>query len=326
MTSDAELPAPPPGGPAAPSPAGPAAGPVPDKEPRPEKKKETWWSFLRFLLILFVASVFVRSCIAAPFMIPSGSMLPTLMIGDYLFVSKWNYGYSQYSYPFGIIRYDGRVMGSLPERGDVIVFRTTGSSEADFVKRVIGVPGDRIEVRESLLYVNGQAVQRQRIADFVQPVTENMIRADTGGGPCHIVGRDAREEVAPDGTRSCHYARYVETLPSGRSYEILDQEIATRAECSAPAYRGPCAADNFGPIIVPDDHVFVMGDNRDDSLDSRFPITSDPRTSGVSMLPVDNIQGRALVSFFSTDGSAEWLLPWTWFTAARGSRIGMTYP
>jgi signal peptidase I len=312
MTSDTE---------AAP---GPAVEPA--AEPAPEKPKETWWSLLRFLLILFLASLFVRSCVVAPFSIPSGSMLPNLLIGDYLFVSKWNYGYSRYSFPFGIIQYDGRVMGSLPDRGDVVVFRSPSPGEQDFVKRVIGLPGDTIEVRESQLFLNGQPVQRQRIADFVQPVTENMVRSNAGlGGPCHIVGRDAREEIAEDGTRVCRYARYTETMPSGRSYEILDQEIHTRASCGQ-VLEGPCFADNFGPATVPDGHVFVMGDNRDDSLDSRFPVTDDPRTSGVGMLATDRLQGRALISFFSTDGSAEWLLPWTWFTAARWSRFGMTYP
>lgn len=301
-------------------PAGDPA-PAPKPKPKPEKQPETWWSFLRFLLILFLATLFVRSCVAAPFMIPSGSMLPNLMIGDYLFVSKWNYGYSQYSYPFGIIRYEGRVMGSVPERGDIVVFRYPGASGEDYVKRVVALPGDTVEVRDSLLYLNGQPVGRERIADFVQPVSENMTSDLDARGPC----RTGREEIAADGARTCHYLRYRETLPTGRSYDILDAETHSRASCGQILPQNTaCRADNFGPTRVPDNHVFVMGDNRDDSQDSRFPV-NDP-APGVGMLPIDNIQGRALISFFSTDGSAEWLLPWTWFSAARWSRFGMTYP
>jgi signal peptidase I len=308
MTSESDSAAPPPAGPA---PAAAAAQ-------APPEKKESWWSFIRFLLILFVATLFVRSCVVAPFSIPSGSMLPNLMIGDYLFVSKWPYGYSRYSFPFGIIQFDGRIMESLPARGDITVFRYPGPGDQDYVKRVIGLPGDRIELRGGHLILNNQPVGRERIADFVIPASENS--------PCHPKGGEARAITTPDGEAACSYPRYRETLPGGRSYEILDQIQATPERCATLGAVDPCAADNFAPVLVPDGHVFVMGDNRDDSLDSRFPIVSDPSRSGVGMLPIDRLEGRALISFFSTDGSAEWLLPWTWFTAARWGRIGMTYP
>ncbi len=292
-----------------PQPAAPAA-----VEQPPEKKQESWWSFLRFLLILFFVSIFVRSCVIAPFSIPSGSMLPNLMIGDYLFVAKWPYGYSRFSFPFGVAQFDGRVAGSLPDRGDIAVFRYPGPRDEDFVKRVIGLPGDTVQLRGGHLILNGQPVGRERIADFVVPVSENS--------PCRPLGGDARAITDAEGQPACAYPRYRETLPGGRSYHIVDQIIATPERCATMPSVDPCFADNFGPITVPEGHVFVMGDNRDDSLDGRFPVAR----NGVGLLPVDYLQGRALISFFSTDGSAEWLLPWTWFTAARWDRIGMTYP
>ena len=310
MTSQSA--APPPSGPnpAAPPPAGaPKASGAP-----PEQKKETWGSFLRFLAVLFLATLFVRSCVVAPFSIPSGSMLPNLVIGDYLFVSKWPYGYSRYSFPFGVVQFDGRVMGSLPARGDIAVFRYPGPRNEDFVKRVIALPGDTVQLRGGQVILNGQPTGRERIADFIVPVSENS--------PCRPLGGDAKAITDADGNAACSYPRYRETLPDGRSYDIIDQIIATPERCAGMPTADPCRADNFGPITVPEGHVFVMGDNRDDSLDGRFPVTE----NGVGLLPVDHLQGRALVSFFSTDGSAEWLLPWTWFSAARWDRIGMTYP
>jgi signal peptidase I len=299
--------------------------PAPGAEPAAEPKKESWWSFLRFLLILFLATLVMRSCIAAPFSIPSASMLPSLMVGDYLFVSKWPYGYSRHSFPGGIVNFDGRIMENLPDRGDIVVFRHPGPNNEDWVKRVIGLPGDQIEVRGGELILNNQPVPRERIADFVQPVTENMTDKEPND-PCGLRGPDARETRDDEGNRICVYARYRETLPGGRSYEVLDQirDVENRRSVGDPS---PIGADNVAPFRVPEGHVFVMGDNRDDSLDGRFPVSTDPsRPGGVGMLPLENLQGRALISFFSTDGSAEWLLPWTWFTAARGSRIGMTYP
>ena len=280
----------------------------------PEKKRDTWWSYLRFLLLLFIGTLVLRSCIVAPFSIPSGSMLPNLLIGDYLFVSKWPYGYSRYSFPFGIINFDGRMMESLPGRGDVVVFHYPGPGNQDWVKRVIGLPGDRIEVRSSALVLNGQPVKRERVDDFIVRVSENS--------PCRPVGGDAHPIVDDQGNRACAYPRYRETLPDGRSYDTLDQVQASAERCAQMPEAPPCRADNFGPFTVPEGHVFVMGDNRDDSLDSRFPVSE----GGVGILPIENLEGRALVSFFSTDGSAQWLLPWTWFTAARWSRIGTTYP
>lgn len=284
----------------------------PAKAPK-EPKKESWWSFARFLLLLFAAMFVLRSCIAAPFSIPSGSMLPTLMTGDYLFVAKWPYGYSRYSFPFGIVNFDGRVMGSTPERGDIVVFRHPGPGDQDWVKRVIGLPGDQVEIRGGAPVINGQPVQRERIADFVLPVSENS--------PCEPRGPASRPITTPDGEQACSFPRFRETLPGGRSYEVLDQvqDNVSRRNVGDQMQSG---ADNVAAFRVPEGHVFAMGDNRDDSMDGRFPMS----VGGVGMLPIEYIQGRALINFFSTDGSAEWLLPWTWFTAARWDRIGQTYP
>ena len=267
--------------------------------PARDKKQEGWRESARFLLYLFIFAVLLRSLVVAPFNIPSGSMLPRMMIGDYLMVAKWPYGYSRYSFPFGILNFDGRILGSQPERGDVVVFRYPGSNE-DWVKRVIGLPGDTVQVRGGELILNGDPVPRTRVADFLMPRTPNS--------PCRFVDPSrARMISEADGSVACAYPRYRETLPGGRSYEVLDQAESV--------------GDDTDVVIVPEGQLFMMGDNRDDSLDSRFSLAQ----NGVGLLPQDNVMGEALVTFFSTDGSAEWLKPWTWFSAARWNRIGDTY-
>ena len=275
-------------------------GAAPVGETASPAKKGGLWETTRFLLLLFVFAVILRSFIVAPFSIPSGSMLPRLMIGDYLFVAKWPYGYSRYSFPFGIVGFNGRFFEGTPERGDVAVFRYPGGTVDDWVKRVIGLPGDTIQLRNGRLILNGEPVAKTRIADYLMPVTPNS--------PCRHVAADAARAVeTKSGRRFCAYPRYRETLPNGRSYEVLDQ------------IDGP--ADDTPIHEVPAGHYFVMGDNRDDSQDSRFSTEID----GVGYLPAEYLVGRALISFFSTDGSAEWLKPWTWFSAARWERIGGTF-
>jgi signal peptidase I len=269
--------------------------------PPRRQKKGGIGETIRFLLYVFLFALVLRSFIVAPFVIPSGSMLPRMMIGDFLFVSKWSYGYSRFSLPFGIGGFEGRLFASEPERGDVIVFRYPGGGNEDYVKRLVGLPGDRVQVREGALWLNGKPVPRARIADYLMPVSPNS--------PCRYVDPDAARIVTGEGGRRfCAYDRYRETLPEGRSYAILDQMEA-----------GP--ADNTGEFVVPAGHYFMMGDNRDDSEDSRFSL----QDGGVGFLPADHLIGRALITFFSTDGSAEWLKPWTWFSAARRERIGETF-
>jgi signal peptidase I len=265
---------------------------------KPEER-ETTGSFLRFILLLAIIAWAFRSFIVAPFNIPSGSMLPTLYIGDYLVVAKWPYGYSRYSFPFAIPPISGRIFGSLPKRGDVVVFRHPSENE-DLIKRVIGLPGDTVAVRGGALILNGKRVQRQALAPVKLPISANS--------PCRTVPPAVPVIATASGERYCVRRVYRETLPGGPSYTVIDQ-----------VDEGP--ADDFPATRVPPGHVFLMGDNRDDSLDSRFPTA----IGGVGMLPVDHLIGRAMVTFWSTDGSASYWKPWTWFAALRSDRIGNGY-
>ena len=253
----------------------------------------------RFLLLLFLFALVLRTFFVTPFFIPSGSMLPRMMIGDYLFVAKWPYGFSRYSMPFGIGGFEGRVFGKDPARGDVVVFRCPSAPE-DCVKRVIGLPGDTVQMRGGQVVLNGKEIPKTRIADYLMPRSPNS--------PCSYIAREAALPAErQNGATFCRYPRFRETLPGGRTYEVLDQ------------YEGE--GDETEAFTIPQGHYFMMGDNRDDSADSRFGVERD----GVGFLPAENIVGRALIVFFSTDGSVEWLKPWTWFSAARWDRVGGTY-
>jgi signal peptidase I len=266
----------------------------------PRKEGGSLKELTRFLLLLFLFALILRSFIVAPFMIPSGSMLPRMMIGDYLFVAKWPYGYSRFSMPFGLGPSGGRILGSSPERGDVVVFRYPDGGDDDYVKRLIGLPGDRIQMLGGILHLNGKPVPKVRIADYLMPITPNS--------PCRYVDQELARVVQHQGRRFCAYSRFRETLPGGRSYDILDQLEG-----------GP--GDDTLVYTVPAGHYFMMGDNRDDSEDSRFS----REVGGVGYLPDDHLIGRALINFFSTDGSAEWTKPGSWFSAARSERIGETF-
>lgn len=274
-------------------------------EAKKEKKED---SFPVFLLKLAVIVFIFRSFVFSPFSIPSESMLPRLLIGDYLLAAKWSYGYSRHSLPMSLPLIPGRVFASEPGRGDIAVFKAPPTQELDYIKRVIGLPGDQIQMRDGELFINGEAVPKRRIDDFVQPVTQNMIDAALGEGRASPCARIEFEETAPDGTAICRYPRFVETLPNGRSYEVLDLVVTPQ--------------DNTRIFTVPQDHVFMMGDNRDNSEDSRFPAEVG---RGVGMVPMENLVGKAQIMMWSTDGSASWLLPWTWFTAARWNRLGSTF-
>ena len=268
------------------------------------EKSETR-DFVLFLIKLGLFVFVLRSFIVAPFNIPSESMQPRLLIGDYLIVAKWPYGYSRYSLPFNLPLIPRRVFPDTPERGDVVVFKAPPTQGQDYIKRVIGLPGDVIAMEGGVVILNGKPIPKQKIADLVIPVTQNMAdatRAESGLSPCY---RPAYEVMAK-GRPFCRYPRYRETLPDGRSYEVLDVEPEG-------------AGDDRAPIVVPDGHLFMMGDNRDRSADSRFPA----RPGGaIGLVPMQNLVGKAMFTAFSTDGSANWLLPWTWFTAARWNRIG----
>jgi signal peptidase I len=254
----------------------------------------------KFMLLLALAAWALRSLIVAPFNIPSGSMLPTLYVGDYLLVAKWPYGYSRFSFPLSFPPIEGRILLDVPERGDVAVFRSPGR-DSDFVKRVIGLPGDTVQVEDGMLILNGRALPRREIQPFAMPISTNS--------PCKVVPPASPFITSlSDGQEFCRYPAYRETLPGGPSYTVLDQVHSPRA-------------DDFAAVKVPAGHVFMMGDNRDDSLDSRFSSAE----GGIGFVPIENLVGRALFTFWSTDGSASYVKPWTWFTALRGERIGTGY-
>ena len=267
--------------------------------------------FLWFLAKLGLFVFVLRSFIISPFNIPSESMQPRLLIGDYLLVAKWPYGYSRYSLPFSIPLIPGRIFPSTPHRGDVVVFKAPPNQKNDYIKRVIGLPGDMIAVRGGTVYLNGAAIPKQKVADLVIPVTPNMTQAAAKEGaesPCY---RPDFEEAAPGGGKQCRYPQYRETLPAtkdtpAKSYNVLDLVPDG-------------AADDRDTVLVPQGHLFMMGDNRDRSADSRFPAVEG---GGIGPVPEENLVGKAMISVFSTDGSANWLLPWTWVSAARWNRIG----
>ena len=268
-----------------------------DGSPAPPAKKEKKEdSFLVFLIKLALVVGIFRSFIFSPFNIPSESMLPRLQNGDYLLAAKWPYGYSKYSLPFSLPLLPGRIFANQPERGDVVIFKAPPTNDVDYIKRVTGLPGDTVQMVDGQLVLNGKPVPKVRIADFVLPVTPNT--------RCLAPQYEA---ALPDGL-VCRYPRFRETLPNGRSYQVLD------------VFRTP--QDDTAPVIVPEGHVFLMGDNRDNSMDSRFPAIEG---AGIGIVPQANLVGRASVMMFSTDGGAQWLLPWTWFTAARFNRIGGTF-
>ena len=253
-------------------------------------EKSTLGGLIRGLVMLAIFAWALRSMFVAPFNIPSASMLPTMAIGDYLFVSKWPYGFSRFSFPGQIPSFSGRLFDHLPERGDVVVFKRPDAQGADWVKRVIGLPGDSVAMRGGVLTLNGQPVRKQSAGTLALTVTPNS--------PCR---------PNPSAT-PCPYSAFRETLPGGRSYLTFDQIAG-----------GP--GDDAGPVTVPAGRLFLMGDNRDDSLDSRFTLEQ----GGVGLVPTDRLVGRAAVAFWSTDGSASYWKPWTWFTALRTDRIGTSY-
>jgi signal peptidase I len=181
-----------------------------------------WREYGSFLLKLALFVFVLRSFIVSPFNIPSESMQPRLLIGDYLLVAKWPYGYSKYSLPLSLPIIPGRIFASQPTRGDVVVFKAPMSNGTDYIKRVIGLPGDVIQMRDGILEINGVAVKKERIADLVIPVTQNMrdtAELDRNPFPCW---RPDMEEPSANGGSQCRYPRYRETLPEGKSYEILD--------------------------------------------------------------------------------------------------------
>lgn len=242
-----------------------------------ESKKGGIGETIRTIVYAVLIALGIRTIAFEPFNIPSESMLPNLLVGDYLFVAKYSYGYSRYSMPFGLAVIPGRIFFRPPQRGDVAVFKLPRDNSTDYIKRIVGLPGDRLQMRGGQLILNGEPVRRERVADY------------------RHVTRQGAVVFVP---------QYRETLPSGVSYRTLDVQVGN-------------ITDDTEIFLVPPGHFFAMGDNRDNSLDSRIP----PSQSGVGYVPAVNLVGRAEVLFFSTDYSVSAWEFWGWFGALRFSRF-----
>ncbi|MEO1731045.1 MAG: signal peptidase I [Pseudomonadota bacterium] len=257
------------------------------------EKKDSLLGFAWFVTKLVIAVLILRSFVFSPFSIPSESMLPRLWQGDYVIATKWSYGYSRHSLPFSLPIPTGRIFASEPERGDIVIFKHP-IDEQDYVKRVIGLPGDTVSMIGGQVVLNGKMISKDAAADFEIPLLENTV--------C-VKGGQERGDRPDD--KVCAYKRFNETLPSGVTYEVLDLGLSI--------------GDAVPITTVPEGHLFVMGDHRDYSQDSRFPAAAG---GAVGLVPQDNLVGRARFIFWSTDGSAQWIEPWTWFSATRWDRIG----
>jgi len=239
-----------------------------------EQKQDGLWETVKIVVQALLIALVVRTFLFQPFNIPSGSLIPTLLIGDYLFVSKYSYGYSRHSFPFSAAPIPGRILGSQPKRGDVAVFKLPSDGSTDYIKRVVGLPGDRIQVIQGVVQINGQAVKEERIGE--EPI-------DLGAG---YRGR----AVA-----------YWETLPGGVRHKI--HKISD----------GRGVFNNTGVYEVPQGSFFMMGDNRDNSTDSRDP--------SVGYVPFENFVGRAEIIFFSIDERSSAWQVWNWPWALRVDRM-----
>ena len=259
---------------------------------------ESPWKIIRDIIVILALVVGIHTIIAKPFYIPSESMMPILRNGDRLVVSKWPYGWSYASVSFHLApRMQGRIWGDLPERGDIVVLEHP-EQRVDYIKRVIGLPGDTIEMRRGELIINGTAVKRE-----IQPLLPIPVDANLPGGDSAF---GARVRVDETGKRWIDVPIVRETLPGGVSYDTIDL---------GPDYTN----DSYGPYQVPDDHLFLMGDNRDASADSRVKISEKGLGGAV---PFDVVSGRAEMITFSTDGTAVWYNPLTWWNALRSGRAG----
>jgi signal peptidase I len=264
------------------------------------KQEDGFTEILKALLWAGTIAILLRSLLFSPFNIPTGSMISNLLVGDYLFVNKFAYGYSRYSFPFGPPLFNGRIMESQAKRGDVVVFKLPSDNRTDYIKRIVGLPGDQIRMENGMLFVNDGAVTKVRIADKIFNETPN---SDCSRDYKYLSYR----AVGSDAVAVCRLPQYRETFPvkaGGRSYITTD--LLPQGDL-----------DTTSTYIVPAGHYFAMGDNRDDSLDSRVL----PNDGGVGYVPAENLVGRAEFRFFSTDGTAKWFNPVSWFSAARWNRF-----
>jgi len=235
-------------------------------------KKNSFFGNLKSIFIAIFIALLIRSFIFEPFNIPSGSMKPNLLVGDFIFVSKYSYGFSKHSLPFSIPLIPGKIFSNTPERGDVVVFKTPENNRTDYIKRVIGLPGDKIEIKNGIIYINGSEILRKKLNDFI----------DT------------------DNKTSNKRVRMYNEYFFNKEINILD--ITDNG-----------IADNTQLFNVPENHFFVMGDNRDNSQDSRF-------INSVGFIPYENLVGKAQFIFFSLE-NARFLQIWKWPNSIRYERI-----
>jgi signal peptidase I len=229
------------------------------------------WEVIKTVVYALLIAVVFRTFLFQPFYIPSGSMKSTLLIGDYLFVSKYSYGISKHSFPFSLGPFEGRLFGSEPERGDVMVFRHPRRNE-DFIKRLIGLPGDQVQMRDGILFINDQAAPQRPTDDFIEPVNGSTICSE-------------RRKI--DGELMCVKQAAIETLPGGVEHLVLNARNA--------------GSDNTRVFTVPAGHYFMMGDNRDNSSDSR---------ASVGMVPFENLLGKAQIIAISAEGRFSEIWDW----------------
>ena len=285
---------------------------------KPKNRLREWFDTLFYGI--FIAVVF-RSLFLEPFNIPSGSMIPTLHIGDHIFITKWSYGYSRYSFPFGSWHlWNGRIFKSMPKVGDVIVFRNPKNESLDYVKRLIGLPGDTIQMRDGRLYINGEMVERRDPRPYVVAVLPRSLRS-TGyyyenmqvrGNKILVDGAPADFNYTIE-YRADHICRttpglcgvfpateYTEVLPNGTEHSIIE-------------YSDDGPMDNTMEYLVPENHLFFMGDNRDNSNDSR---------ADVGFVPVDNVLGRVWFVWYSHNYASPMVAFWNWNAKMRWNRFG----
>ena len=238
------------------------------------KNKNSLISNLKSIFLAVLIAMIIRSFFVEPFNIPSGSMKPNLLVGDFIFVSKWSYGFSRHSLPFSIPLIPGKIFSKLPERGEVVVFKTPEDNRTDYIKRVIGLPGDRIQIIDGKIIINDNLILRKKLKDFIDTDKNSSIKRI----------RKYKEYF---------FNKEIEVL------DITDQGIV----------------DNTNLYVVPEGHFFVMGDNRDNSQDSRF-------TNIVGYIPIENLIGKAQFIFFSLENS-RFLELWKWPKAIRTERLFM---
>lgn len=235
------------------------------------KTESPIWETVSVIIQALLLALILRSFLFQPFNIPSGSMKPTLLVGDYIFVSKYSYGYSRYSFPFGLDLFDGRIWGSQPERGDIVVFKYPPDPGKDYIKRVIGLPGDKVQLRDSVVFINDQPIQRTEKGVFVET--------------------DFGDDIS--------FPIILEQKEDGETYTTIDTQPGN-------------ATDNTPVFEVPEGHYFFLGDNRDNSADSRYD---------VGMVPAENLVGKAQIIFLSLENGARAWQIWRWPSDMRWSRL-----